>query len=139
MSHKPRRSGITDESAWIKWLLITTALLFIGIFLLIPLISVFVEAFKKGWELYLAALVDDDALSAIKLTLTTAAIAIPLNLTFGVAAAWAIAKFEFKGKSVLISLIDLPFSVSPVVAGLVYVLLFGSHGWFGPWLEDNDV
>lgn len=139
MSIKPRRSGITDEAPWVKGLLIGTALAFIGLFLLIPLVSVFAEALNKGWELYLAALIDDDALSAIKLTLLTAAIAIPLNLTFGVAAAWAIAKFDFKGRSLLITLIDLPFSVSPVVAGLVYVLLFGSHGWFGPWLEENDI
>ncbi|SFN99222.1 sulfate transport system permease protein [Formivibrio citricus] len=139
MSTKPRRSGITDETPWVKWLLTGTALTFIGLFLLVPLVSVFAEALNKGWELYLAALVDDDALSAIKLTLVTAAIAIPLNLTFGVAAAWAIAKFDFKGKSLLVTLIDLPFSVSPVVAGLVYVLLFGSHGWFGPWLEENDI
>lgn len=139
MSTKPRRSGITDEAPWVKWLLTGTALAFIGLFLLIPLASVFAEALSKGWELYLEALVEDDAFAAIKLTLITAAIAIPLNLTFGVAAAWAIAKFDFKGKSLLITLIDLPFSVSPVVAGLVYVLLFGSHGWFGPWLEDHDI
>ena len=116
---KIRRPGITDEARWVRWLLTGIALVFIGLFLLIPLLSVFAEAFKKGWELYLAALVEEDALSAIKLTLIAAAISIPLNLTFGVAAAWAIAKFEFKGKSVLITLIDLPFSVSPVVAGLV--------------------
>ena len=139
MSAKLRRNGITDEAPWVKWLLIGTALTFIGLFLLVPLISVFAEALNKGWELYLAALVDEDARAAIKLTLITAAIAIPLNLTFGVAAAWAIAKFEFKGRSLLITLIDLPFSVSPVVAGLVYVLLFGSHGWFGPWLEEHDI
>jgi sulfate transport system permease protein len=134
---KIRRPGITDEVRWVRYTLTGAALLFIGFFLLIPLIAVFAEALKKGWELYLAALVEPDALSAIKLTLIAAAIAVPLNLTFGVAAAWAIAKFEFKGKSVLITLIDLPFSVSPIVAGLVYVLLFGSSGWFGSWINDG--
>lgn len=136
---KIRRPGITDEVRWVRYTLTGIALLFIGFFLLIPLVAVFAEALKKGWELYLAALVEPDALSAIKLTLIATAIAVPLNLTFGVAAAWAIAKFEFKGKSVLITLIDLPFSVSPIVAGLVYVLLFGSSGWFGSWLETHDI
>lgn len=138
-AQKIRRVGITDEAPWVKWLLTGIALAFIGLFLLIPLISVFVEALRKGWELYLAALVEPDALSAIKLTLITAAISVPLNLTFGVAAAWAIAKFEFKGKSLLITMIDLPFSVSPVVAGLTFVLLFGANGWFGSWLQANDI
>ncbi|MBS1154664.1 MAG: sulfate transporter permease subunit CysW [Proteobacteria bacterium] len=138
-NNKIRRPGITDEAPWVKWLLTGIALVFIGLFLLIPLVSVFFEALRKGWELYLAALVEPDALSAVKLTLVTALIAVPLNLTFGVAAAWAIAKFEFKGKSVLITLIDLPFSVSPVVAGLIYVLLFGAHGWFGEWLGAHDI
>ncbi len=139
MAQIKRRSGITDEAPWAKWLLTSIALAFIGLFLLIPLFSVFFEALRKGWELYLAALIEPDAVSAIKLTLITALIAVPLNLTFGVAAAWAIAKFEFKGKSVLITLIDLPFSVSPVVAGLIYVLLFGAHGWFGEWLYEHDI
>ena len=139
MSQKIRRPGVTDEAPWVKWLLTGIALVFIGLFLLVPLFSVFFEALGKGWDLYLAALVDTDALAAIKLTLLTAVIALPLNLVFGVAAAWAIAKFEFRGKSLLITLVDLPFSVSPIVAGLIYVLLFGSHGWFGPWLETHDV
>lgn len=139
MSKKIRRPGVTDEALWVKWLLTGIALIFIGLFLLVPLFSVFFEALGKGWDLYLAALVDADALAAIKLTLLTAVIALPLNLVFGVAAAWAIAKFEFRGKSLLITLVDLPFSVSPIVAGLIYVLLFGSHGWFGPWLEAHDV
>src|SRR5471032_2193605 len=138
-AHKPRRVGITDEAPLVKWLLTGIALAFIGLFLLIPLFSVFFEALRKGWGLYLAALIEPDALSAVKLTLITALIAVPLNLVFGVAAAWAIAKFEFKGKSLLITLIDLPFSVSPVVAGLIYVLLFGAHGWFGGWLGANDI
>jgi sulfate transport system permease protein len=110
-------------------------LLFLGL----PLVAVFVEAFKKGWELYWAALQEPDAWSAIKLTFIAAAIAVPANLVFGVSAAWAIAKFEFKGKSLLITLIDLPFAVSPVVSGLVYVLLFGAQGWFGPWLQAHDI
>jgi sulfate transport system permease protein len=103
------------------------------------LISVFYEALKKGWDVYIAAITDPDAISAIQLTLTAAAIAVPLNVIFGLAAAWAIAKFEFRGKSVLITLIDLPFSVSPVVSGLIYVLIFGLQGWLGPWLAEHDV
>ncbi|TJZ70723.1 sulfate ABC transporter permease subunit CysW [Chitiniphilus eburneus] len=133
------RSIVTTESAPVRWLLTGIALLFVALFLVIPLVSVFAEAFKQGWRLYLAALVEPDAWSAIKLTLLTAVIAVPLNLVFGVAAAWAIAKFDFKGKSFLITLIDLPFSVSPVVAGLIYVLLFGAQGWWGPWLAEHDI
>ena len=129
----------TREPAWVKWTLIGTSLAFFGLFLLLPLVAVFHEALKKGWDAYLAALTNPDALSAIRLTLTAAAIAVPLNLVFGVAAAWAIAKFDFRGKHLLITLIDLPFSVSPVVAGLIYVLVFGAHGWFGEWLIDNDI
>ena len=104
-----------------------------------PLLAVFVEALRKGWETYAIALTDPDALSAVKLTLLAAVIAVPLNLVFGVAAAWAIAKFEFRGKHFLITLIDLPFSVSPVIAGLIYVLVFGAQGWFGPWLSEHDI
>jgi sulfate transport system permease protein len=115
------------------------AISFFVTFLLLPLIAVFVEALRRGWAVYLAALVEPDAVSAIKLTLLTAAIAVPLNLIFGLAAAWAIAKFEFRGKSFLITLIDLPFSVSPVIAGLIYVLVFGAQGWFGPWLADQGI
>ncbi|NEX77970.1 sulfate ABC transporter permease subunit CysW [Bacillus thermocopriae] len=122
-----------------KWLLIGTALGFLGVFILIPLLVVFTEALKKGIELYFAALKDVDALAAIKLTLMTAAIVVPLNAIFGVIAAWAIAKFEFKGKNILITLIDIPFAVSPVIAGLVFVLLFGSQGVFGPFLETNNI
>ncbi|WP_148714193.1 sulfate ABC transporter permease subunit CysW [Chitinolyticbacter meiyuanensis] len=133
------RSIVTTESRPVRYLLTGLALLFVGLFLVIPLVSVFVEALRQGWNLYLAALVEPDALSAIKLTLLVAVIAVPLNLVFGVAAAWAIAKFEFRGKSLLITLIDLPFSVSPVVAGLIYVLLFGAQGWWGPWLSDHNV
>lgn len=114
-------------------------LVFVGIFLLLPLYVVFSEAFGKGWEVYLGALTDEDALSAVQLTLLVAAISIPLNLVFGLAAAWAIAKFDFKGKSLLITLIDLPFAVSPVISGLIYVLMFGLQGWLGPWLAEHDI
>jgi len=129
----------TREPRWVKWTLITIGLAYFGVFLLLPLITVFFEALRKGWETYLASLGNPDALSAIKLTLTTALIAVPLNLVFGVAAAWAIAKFDFPGKHLLITFIDLPFSVSPVVAGLVWVLIFGAQGWFGEWLIENDL
>ena len=127
------------EPVWLKVTLITIALAFSLLFLLIPLAVVFTEAFKKGWQTYLLAISDPDALSAIRLTLMTAAIAVPANLIFGVAASWAIAKFEFRGKSLLLTLIDLPFSVSPVISGLIYVLLFGAHGWFGAWLMERDI
>jgi sulfate transport system permease protein len=128
----------TSEPAWIRWTLIGITLAFLSVFLFIPLAAVFTEALRKGVETYFAALVEPDAVAAIKLTLLAAAIAVPLNLVFGVAAAWAIAKFEFKGKSILITLIDLPFAVSPVIAGLIYVLVFGLQGWFGAWLIEND-
>jgi sulfate transport system permease protein len=127
------------EPAWLKITLIAIALAFSLLFLLIPLAVVFTEAFKKGWQTYLLAISDPDALSAIRLTFMTAAIAVPANLIFGVAASWAIAKFEFRGKSFLLTLIDLPFSVSPVISGLIYVLLFGAHGWFGAWLMEHDI
>lgn len=125
--------------AWVRWSLITLALLFLSVFLFVPLVSVFAEAFKKGWDVYLAAITEADALSAVVLTLTAAVISVPLNLVFGIAAAWAIAKFDFRGKSVLLTFIDLPFSVSPVIAGLIYVLVFGLQGWFGEWLRDHDL
>jgi sulfate transport system permease protein len=127
------------EPVWLKILLITIALAFSLFFLLIPLAVVFTEAFRKGWQTYLLSISDPDALSAIRLTLITAAIAVPANLIFGVAASWAIAKFDFRGKSLLLTLIDLPFSVSPVISGLIYVLLFGAHGWFGAWLMEHDI
>ena len=127
------------EPVWLKITLIAIAFAFSLLFLLIPLAVVFTEAFKKGWQTYLLAISDPDALSAIRLTLMTAAIAVPANLIFGVAASWAIAKFEFRGKSFLLTLIDLPFSVSPVISGLIYVLLFGAHGWFGAWLMEHDI
>jgi len=128
-----------QESAWMRYVLIITAFIFLSLFLFVPLIAVFAEAFKKGWQVYVTAITEADALSAITLTLLTVAIAVPLNLVFGVAAAWAIAKFEFRGKSILLTLIDLPFSVSPVVSGLIYVLIFGAQGWIGPWLSDHDI
>jgi len=130
---------VTTEPVWVRRTLIALALAFFGLFLLLPLLAVFVEALRKGWAVYLAALVEPDALSALKLTLLAAAIAVPLNLVFGVAAAWAIAKFSFRGKALLLTLIDLPFSVSPVVAGLGLVLLFGGSGWFGAWLAAHEV
>ena len=130
---------VTTEAPWVRYTLTGLALVLISFMLIIPLLSVFFEALHQGWGLYQASLVESDALAAIKLTLIVAAIALPLNLTFGVAAAWAIAKFEFKGKSLLITLIDLPFAVSPVVAGLIYVLLFGAHGWWGEWLAEHNI
>jgi sulfate/thiosulfate transport system permease protein len=129
----------TSESRPVRLCLIATALLFLGFFLLVPLAAVFVEALRGGLPAYVEAIAEPDALAAIKLTLLVAAIAVPCNLVFGIAAAWAIAKFEFPGKSLLITLIDLPFSVSPVISGLVYILLFGSHGYFGPWLNEQGV
>lgn len=129
----------TREPALVKWGILALSLTFFSIFLLLPLITVFVEALRKGWDVYFAALIEPDAWAAIKLTLTAAAISVPLNLVFGVAAAWAITKFEFRGKHLLITLIDLPFSVSPVVSGLIYVLVFGAQGWFGPWLSEHDM
>ena len=136
----PRRlADVTTEPAWLRRLLIAVALAFLTLFLFVPLVAVFVEALKKGVDVYLAAIVEPDALAAIRLTLLAAAISVPLNLAFGVAAAWSIAKFEFRGKNVLLTLIDLPFSVSPVIAGLVFVLVFGLQGWLGEWLRDHDL
>ena len=136
----PRRvSDATTEPAWVRRALITIALAFLTVFLFIPLVAVFAEALRKGVAVYLAAIVEPDALSSIRLTLVAAAIAVPLNLVFGVAAAWAIAKFDFRGKNLLLTFIDLPFSVSPVIAGLIFVLVFGLQGWFGEWLRDHDL
>ena len=129
----------TTEPVWVRRLLIGTALAFLTLFLFVPLVTVFIEAFKKGWEVYLASIVEPDALHAIKLTLIVAAVSLPLNLVFGVAASWCIAKFDFRGKNLLLTLIDLPFSVSPVIAGLIFVLLFGLQGWFGESLRDHDI
>ena len=134
-----QRNVVVTEQPWVRWLLTASALSFLAFFLLLPLVAVFTEALRGGFGVYLESLREADAVAAIKLTLITAAIAVPLNLVFGVAAAWAVTKFEFAGKSLLITLIDLPFSVSPVVSGLVYVLLFGAQGLFGPWLISHDV
>ncbi len=136
---KVAKSRATSEPTWVRWSLIATTLLFLSLFLFMPLAAVFTEALRKGFDTYISALADTDALSAMKLTFIAALIAVPLNLVFGVAAAWAIAKFEFRGKSILITLIDLPFAVSPVIAGLIYVLIFGLQGWFGHWLADHDL
>ena len=136
---KVARSRATSESLWVRWSFIAIMLAFLTLFLIVPLVAVFTEGLRKGFDAYLAALIDPDALSSIKLTLIAASIAVPLNLVFGVAAAWAIAKFEFRGKSILITLIDLPFAVSPVIAGLIYVLIFGLQGWVGSSLIDNDI
>jgi len=127
------------EPALVRWLLIAVTLTFLAVFLLLPLVTVFAQSLRNGVSTYFSALTDADTLASIRLTLVTAAIAVPLNTLFGVAAAWAIAKFEFRGKNLLTTLIDLPFSVSPVIAGMVFVLLFGSRGWFGPWLSEHDV
>jgi len=129
----------TGEPVWLRRTLIGISLVFVGLFLVLPLAAVFTEALRKGLEVFLESFKEPDAWSAIKLTLLITAIAVPLNLVFGVSAAWAIAKFEFRGKALLTTLVDLPFSVSPVVAGLIYVLVFGAQGWFGPWLQAHDI
>ncbi len=133
-----RRRGI-DDPAWLKITLIGTAVVFVGLFLVIPLVAVFAEALKNGLGAYWAALKDPDAFAAVRLTLLAAGIAVPCNVVFGLAAAWSIAKFDFPGKALLTTLIDLPFAVSPVISGLVYVLLFGAQGWWGPWLIEHDI
>jgi sulfate transport system permease protein len=134
-----QKRTLTSEPAWVRTTLILIALAFLAAFLVIPLAAVFTEALRKGFGAYLASFRDPAAQSAIRLTLLTAGIAVPANLVFGLAAAWSIAKFDFPGKSLLITLIDLPFAVSPVVSGLIYVLLFGIHGWFGKWLVEHNV
>ncbi len=134
MNGAPQAARMTP----LRWLLLGLVVAFMALFLLAPLVAVFSQALAKGFGVYLASFTDPVALSAIRLTLLTAAIVIPLNLVFGVAAAWCVAKFRFRGKALLVSLIDLPFAVSPVVAGLVFVLVFGRNGWLGPWLEGHD-
>jgi len=134
-----KSSTALRDPRWLRWSLLTIALLFVGLFLVLPLIAVFGYAFEKGWEVYRAALVDADARAAIRLTLLVTAIAVPLNTLFGVAAAWLVTRYAFRGKGILLSLIDLPFAVSPVIAGLVFVLLFGAQGWLGPWLAAHDM
>ncbi|NJC36935.1 sulfate transport system permease protein [Xanthomonas arboricola] len=139
MTEQARRitDSATNEPRWVQWLMIVGALLFLLVFLLLPLVLVFAEALRGGWETFLRAIVDPDALSAIKLTLIVTVIVLPLNLVFGVAAAWAVSKHRFPGKRLLISLIDLPFSVSPVVAGLIFVLIFGRSGWAWPLIDEG--
>ena len=132
-------STVTTERYPVRVLLVTTAVAFLVLFLLLPLAAVFVEAVRAGFGTYVASITEPDAVAAIKLTLLVAAIAVPANIVFGLAASWAIAKFEFKGKSVLNTLIDLPFSVSPVISGLIYVLLFGAQGYFGPYLQSHNI
>lgn len=134
-----RGGGSRSEPAWVRYLLMTVALSFLALFLLLPLVAVFAQALAKGWGAYFEALKEPDTLSAIRLTLVTAAVCVPANLFFGIVASWAIAKFDFHGKSFLITLIDLPFSVSPVVSGLIYVLIFGLQGWLGPWLQEHNI
>jgi sulfate/thiosulfate transport system permease protein len=134
-----RTAAALGEPLWVRCLLIGTGLAFLGVFLLVPLVAVFYQALAKGWAMYFRSLADPDALAAIRLTFVTAAICVPMTAVFGVAAAWAIGKFNFRGKNILITLIDLPFTVSPVIAGLVFVLLFGRNGWLGPWLAEHDI
>ena len=139
LAEKLQSRDATREPTWVRYTLIIIALIFFLSCLILPLILVFVEAFKQGVSVYLQALVHPDTLSAVKLTLLTAVIAVPLNVVFGVAAAWTVAKFNFRGKSILTTIIDMPFSVSPVIAGLMLVLIFGTQGWLGGWLMDNDI
>lgn len=134
-----RATDATTEPLWVRITLISVALVFLALFLVVPMIAVFVEAFSRGTDVYWAAITEPDAWHAIKLTLFAAAIAVPLNVIFGLAAAWSITKFQFRGKQAVITLIDLPFAVSPVVAGLIYVLLFGAQSWLGPWLSENNI
>src|SRR5712671_2663950 len=135
------RKRVPENSGSIvtRWFLIASALLFLALFLVTPLLVVFVEALDKGWDAYWTAIREPDALSAIYLSLTAAVIAVPINTVFGIAAAWSLTKFEFRGKNVVITLLDLPFAVSPVISGLIFVLMFGAQGWLGPWLADHDI
>lgn len=135
----PRPRAATRESRWVRMLLISVAVAFLGLFVIVPLGAVFANALGSGIGVFVGAILDPDALSAIRLTLLAALIAVPLNLIFGVAAAWPIARFDFRGKSALATLIDLPFAVSPVISGMIFVLLFGAEGWLGPWLSTHDV
>lgn len=135
----PQLRTATEESTWVRWLLVGTTLTFLTLVLFVPLAAIFAEALRKGWGAYFASFENANFWAAVKLTTIAAGIAVPANLVFGVAAAWAIAKFNFRGKSLLITLIDLPFAVSPVVSGLIYVLLFGMTGWFGPWLASHNI
>jgi len=137
--HEEWKASLTGESTWVRWTLMALALGYLTLFLFVPLAAVFAEALKNGLESYFAPFQDPDTLAAIRLTFIAASLAVPLNLVFGVAAAWAIAKFEFVGKQLLITIIDIPLAVSPVISGLIYVLLFGAQGWLGPWLIEHDI
>jgi sulfate transport system permease protein len=137
ISRKP--SSALRDPRWLRWTLLSVALVFVALFLVLPLIAVFGYAFAQGWDAYRASLFDDDARAAIRLTLLVTAISVPANTLFGIAAAWLITRYTFRGKGLLVSLIDLPFAVSPVIAGLVFVLLFGAQGWLGPWLAEHDM
>ena len=134
-----RGIAVQQSSTFVRWALVLTAVAFLGLMLIVPLVIVFFSAFEKGWQTAVAALTHPDARAAIRLTMLTVAIAVPLNVVFGVAVAWALTKFRLRGKSVLVTLIDLPFSVSPVIAGMVFILLFGARGLLGPWLGDRDI
>jgi len=138
-STAPRISDAVKDPAWVRWLFIATTLGFLSLFLFAPLLTVFVEAFRSGIGFYVASLTDPDALAAIRLTLLVAAVVVPANLIFGVVASWAITKFSFRGRNLLITLIDLPFAVSPVISGLIFVLVFGAQGWFGAWLAAHEI
>jgi sulfate transport system permease protein len=133
------KASLTNERAVVRWSLIVAALGYLTLFLFVPLAAIFSEALKNGLEGYFISFTDPDALAAIRLTFLAASLAVPLNLVFGIAVAWAIAKFEFVGKQILITLIDIPLAVSPVISGLIYVLLFGAQGWVGPWLAEHDI
>lgn len=139
MTGRRRQHAETASGKLIRWLLITIALVFLALFLVTPLVAVFAQALDKGWSGYWEAIRDPETLAAIRLTLIAAAIAVPLNTLFGIAAAWSITKFDFRGKNLLITILDLPFAVSPVISGLIFVLIFGAQGWFGPWLADHDI
>jgi len=139
MEDTPKRSRTSAGNPFIRWLLIGSALVFLALFLVAPLLTVFVEAFAKGWSAYKTAIAEPDALSSIYLTLMAAAVAVPVNTMFGIAAAWSITKFDFIGKNVLVTLLDLPFAVSPIISGLIFVLMFGAQGWIGPWLTEHDI
>ncbi|MBI4667100.1 MAG: sulfate ABC transporter permease subunit CysW [Nitrospinae bacterium] len=139
MAFKSVNTATVGEPWFVRWALIGVALLFMAVFLVAPLVTVFVEALSKGFDAYLSAIIDSDTLASVRLTLLTVAIVLPLNTAFGVAAAWAITKFDFKGKSLLITLIDIPFSVSPVISGLIFVLIFGAQGWFGEYMLEHGI
>ncbi|WP_273062826.1 sulfate ABC transporter permease subunit CysW [Wolinella succinogenes] len=134
-----KNRNFNQEPSWLKSILVVLSLGFLAIFLLLPLVAVFSQALEKGWRLYIDSITEPDALSAIKLTLLVALVCVPLNTIFGVMLAWSIAKFDFKGKSILTTLIELPFAISPVIAGLIFILLFGSAGWFGSWLVESNI